>query len=139
MSAFVVNPAHIDVVLSTAINGPSDARLSYGLTWHPPYVDELLEGSAKGPLSAETAGPAGQALLAECVASVSHRYDESLGNLPGPLPNPDPEQYKWTDFGRYSRRSSAARRSTATSTSPVSIPAGSTPAPGCSASACAAR
>jgi len=56
MSAFVVNPAHIDVVLSTANNGPDDARLSCGLTWHPPYVDELLEGSARGPLGAETAG-----------------------------------------------------------------------------------
>jgi len=100
MSAFIVDPAHVDVVLSTAINGPSDARLSSGLSWHAPYVDELLEGSASGRLTAEDADPAGRALLAECVASVSYRYDEPLGNLPGPLPNPDPEQYEWTDFGR---------------------------------------
>jgi hypothetical protein len=100
MSAFIVDPAHVDVVLSTAINGPSDAHLSCGLSWHAPYVDELLEGSASGPLTPERADEAGQALLAECVASVSYLYDEPLGSLPGPVPNPDPQQYEWTNFGR---------------------------------------
>jgi hypothetical protein len=100
MSAFILSPAHIDVILSTAINGPSDNHRPPGLGWHGPYVDELLEGEASGPLTREKADLAGAALLRECVASVSFRYSEPLGNLPGPAPNPDPEQYEWTDFGQ---------------------------------------
>ena len=97
MSAYIVDPAHIDVLLSVAINGPKE---SAGERWTGPYTYELLGGPDTGPVTSETADRAGQALLAECVASVSHRYSEPLGDLPGPIPNPVPEQYEWTDFGR---------------------------------------
>jgi hypothetical protein len=101
MSAYVVDPTHIDVILSVAINGPKDRTLRHpGDAWYPPYVNELLDGRS-GPLTAEGADEAGRALLAECVASVSYRYpDDSLEELPGPRPMPRPEQYEWTDFGR---------------------------------------
>jgi hypothetical protein len=55
MSAFIVDPAHIDVMLSTAINGPTDNHRSPGSIWDPPYVNELLEDSATGPLTAAAA------------------------------------------------------------------------------------
>lgn len=100
MSAFIVDPAHIDVMLSTALNGPKGSRGNPRMSWRAPYVDELLEGFWSGRLIREKADLAGEALLRECVASVSYRYSEPLGSLPGPIPNPDPEQYEWTDFGR---------------------------------------
>lgn len=101
MSAFVVDPVHIDLVLSVAVNGPADHGGSYGLAWHGPYVDELLEGSASGPVRADVADPAGRALLDECVASVSHRYPGDVADrLPGVIPGFDPGRYEWTDFGR---------------------------------------
>jgi hypothetical protein len=96
VSAFIVDPAHIDVMLSSAIHGPKGVSRP----WNAPYVNELLrEAGRSGPLTQEAADLAGQALLRECVASVSYRYDEPLGELPGLVPNPDPEQYEWTDFG----------------------------------------
>lgn len=98
MSAYVVDPAHIDVMLSVAINGPSEVRPGH---WVAPYVLELLPDAEKsGPITAEVADLAGRTLLHECITSVSYRYNEPLGALPGPRPNPDPEQYEWTDFGR---------------------------------------
>jgi hypothetical protein len=100
MSAFVVDPTHIDLILSCAVNGPRDGeRHHLGEPWYPPYVNELLPG-AGGPLRKEDGDRAGAALLAECIASVSHRYpgDDHLG-LPGPVPTPRPEDYRWKDFG----------------------------------------
>ena len=98
MSAYVVDPAHIDVMLSVAIAGPKESAGH----WTPPYVYELLEGDEHtGPVTAATADLAGQALLAECIASVSYLYpDDRPGQLPGPAPNPVVDQYEWTDFGR---------------------------------------
>jgi len=40
MSAFVVDAAHIDALLSAAINGPSDRRPGSRLDWQSPYVHE---------------------------------------------------------------------------------------------------
>lgn len=98
MSAYIVDPVHIDVMLSIAINGPREVSPA---RWVAPYVLELVPNAEdSGPITAEVADLAGRALLRECIASVSYRYDEPLGNLPGPLPNPDPEHYEWTDFGR---------------------------------------
>jgi hypothetical protein len=99
MSAYVVDPTHIDVMLSLAINGPKETRPG---RWTAPYVYELLDGDEHtGPVTRETADLAGRALMAECVASVSHHYLDSPGELPGPLPTPDPAQYEWKDFGRF--------------------------------------
>jgi len=40
MSAYVVDPAHIDVLLSVAINGPRGRVAGPpGDGWHPPYVN----------------------------------------------------------------------------------------------------
>ncbi|HTR74559.1 MAG TPA: hypothetical protein VMH33_04790 [Solirubrobacterales bacterium] len=102
MSAYVVDPAHIDVLLSVAIHGPRDRAVRHpGDGWHPPYVNELLDDRS-GPLTAEDADEAGRALLAECIESVSYRYpDDSLDELPGPRPMPRPRQYEWTDFGSF--------------------------------------
>jgi hypothetical protein len=98
MSAYVVDPAHIDVMLSVAINGPKETRPG---RWTAPYVYELLDGDEHtGSVTRETADLAGRALLAECIASVSYRYDDAPGELPGPIPNPEVEQYEWTDFGK---------------------------------------
>ncbi len=91
MSAFVVDPSHIDVMLSVAINGPKE---TWPRRWTGTYVNELMDDGQTGPVTRETADLAGRALLRECIASVSYRYD----GLPGP--SPDPEQYEWTDFGR---------------------------------------
>ena len=83
MSAYVVDPAHIDVLLSVAINGPRGRVAGHpGDGWHPPYVNELLDDRS-GPLTAEDADRAGRVLLAECIESVSYRYpDDTLDELP---------------------------------------------------------
>jgi hypothetical protein len=98
VSAFVVSPTHIDVLLSVALHGPSD-RTSGPLGWFAPYVNELLDEES-GPLTAPLCSSAGAALLGECIASVAHRYpDCAHAELPGPLPMPSAEQYEFTDFG----------------------------------------
>jgi hypothetical protein len=98
MSAFIVDPAQIDVILSVALHGPLEP--GYAWDWTPPYINELLEAEGRsGPLSRETIDLAGQKLLLRCVTSVSSQTGEPLGNLPGPMPNPVPGQYEWTDFG----------------------------------------
>lgn len=100
MSAFVVDPVHIDLILSTAINGPRDRGRSYGFGWHGPYVAELLPGASGGPVDREVADLAGRALLRECIASVSYRYpDDRPDELPGIVSGFDPDHYEWTDFG----------------------------------------
>lgn len=97
MSAYVVDPAHIDVLLSVAIHGPAGVPRG---RWTAPYTYELFGSQGPtGPLHRADADLAGRLLLAECIASVSHRYPGDAP-LPGPMPTPDPEQYEWTDFGR---------------------------------------
>lgn len=98
MSVFVVDAAHIDALLSAAIHGPTDRRRGSHLGWQPPYVHELLD--LREPLGADNASAAGRALMEECIASVSYRYPDLIGELPGPMPTPLPEQYEWTDLGR---------------------------------------
>jgi hypothetical protein len=100
MSAFVVDPTHIDLILGCAINGPRDGEHDrLGDPWYPPYADDLLPGS-RGPLRLEDADRAGAALLAECIASVSHRYpDDDLLELPGVVPTTLPADYRWKDLG----------------------------------------
>ena len=97
MSAFVVKAAHIDALLSAAINGPSDHCEGRHRDWQPPYVHELL--GVLEPLGAGNANAAGRELMEECIVSVTHRYPDLAGQLPGPMPTPRPEQYEWTDLG----------------------------------------
>jgi hypothetical protein len=97
MSATVVDPAHIDVMLSVAINGPSGVRPG---RWVAPYVCELLpHAEDPGPISAKQADFAGSALLRECIASVTFSLKEATGS-PVPIPGIDPGHYEWSDFGR---------------------------------------
>ncbi len=110
MSAFVVEPTHIDLMLSAAIHGPADGTWRAGESWAGPYVDGLLAAGG-GPLLPAHAGAVGSALLAECIESVACRYGLTSGarcrsieeilaaGLPGPDPIPDPRNYEWTDFG----------------------------------------
>jgi hypothetical protein len=99
MSAFVVSPTHIDVLLSVALHGASDRAVAGNLGWTPPYVNELLSAQT-GPLTPELCSAAGTALLAKCIASVSYRYPNCAPTeLPGPIPMPAAQQYEFTDFG----------------------------------------
>ena len=61
----------------------------------------LVVPLSSAPGDPVTAVSAGAALLAECIASVGHRYPDAdpFHGLPGPIPAPDPERYEWTDFG----------------------------------------
>lgn len=97
MSIFIVHPTHIDVLLSVAVNGPKGSTS----TWHGPYVNELLvtEGLT-GPVRKEVADQAGRELLRECIKSVSFLADSRARRLPGPVPNPLPGLYEWTNFGQ---------------------------------------
>jgi hypothetical protein len=97
MNPFVVDPAHIDVLLSVAINGPSDQPEE--LTWHVPSAGEIT--GDPDPLSRRDADEVGAALLAMCIASVRHFYTlAELPLLPGPDPTPDPRHYEWSDLGK---------------------------------------
>lgn len=84
MSAFIVDVAHIDYLLTAALEwGRRDPlRYTFGAGWH--------EWEA---ITLDTADRVGADLLRENVASVSYRYDAPLGNLPGTVPNPDPAAY----------------------------------------------
>jgi hypothetical protein len=96
MNRFVVDPAHIDVLLSVAINGPSDQPDE--LPWHIPSAIEITGDLA--PFNRRHADEVGAALLAMCIASV--RHFDTLRKLPerlAPDPIPDPRQYQWTDLG----------------------------------------
>jgi hypothetical protein len=100
MRSFVVEPTHIDAVLSIALHGPADLNPRRYPGWDPPEVGELL---GRGPerLDGENASPVGAALLAACIASVAyHQVPHPAEELPGPSPTPDPGLYEFTDFGR---------------------------------------
>lgn len=109
MSAFVVSPTHVDVILSVALHGPGDAATGKPRNWSAPYVNELLQDGS-GPLSAGLCSRAGAALLEECILSVSERYrDGEMDDLPGPIPTPRPEEYEFTDFGSCATIAEACR------------------------------
>lgn len=101
MSAFVIFPTHIDVILSVALNGPSDYGRTDSIGWSPTYLDELIDDST-GPASKALCSGAGRALLEECIRSVWYRYPdtECAEELPGPIPIPVPSDYEFTDLGR---------------------------------------
>ena len=97
MSAYVVDPTHIDALLSVAVNGPAGTHAPHG--WPGCWVGDLIEGEKR--ISPENASECGALLLGECIESVAYRYpDDDRDLLPGPIPNPIPEQYEWTDLGR---------------------------------------
>ncbi|HEX4307012.1 MAG TPA: hypothetical protein VHZ54_13325 [Solirubrobacterales bacterium] len=99
LQSFVVDPTHIDAILSVALHGPADFDPRRYPGWEPPEVGELLAGREQR-LCAENAAAVGAALLAECIASVTHQEGRARSaELPGPSPTPDPGRYEFTDFG----------------------------------------
>jgi hypothetical protein len=95
----VVDPGHVDALLSVALHGPADFEPLRYPGWQPPEVGMLL-GGAPAPLCASNAPAIGASLLAECIASVSHSHPTGPEDLPGANPIPLPEHYEFTDFGR---------------------------------------
>lgn len=94
--AFVLDPAHIDVLLSTAIHGPSDRDKDQ--LWYPPWVGDLV--AYQSALDAKSASAVGAALLRQNIESArasSRGHDFHSG--PGSTFVPDPRQYEWTDLG----------------------------------------
>jgi hypothetical protein len=89
MSAFVVSKAHIDAMITAAI----DLNINY---WN---------GERWCVVSAATANEVGQALVDECVRSVSYRYpndDVKAGELPGPGDAYYVEPYQYMRTRRFS-------------------------------------
>jgi hypothetical protein len=100
MNSFVVDPSHVDAILSVALHGPADFDPLRYPGWQPPEVGELL-GGEREPLSVRNATPLGASLLEQCIASVANQSAEvEFERLPGPAPIPDPDLYEFTDFGR---------------------------------------
>jgi hypothetical protein len=94
VSATIVDPAHIDVLLDIAIQHERDSDKP--LSWWS--YDELGEYGLH-ELTADTA--TGQMLLAECVTSVAHRYpDVPRGELPGLVQSPLATEYVYRPTGR---------------------------------------
>jgi hypothetical protein len=81
MSAFIVGTDHIDCLVSAALDAGMH-QSGFGIYWDGERVEW------------HNADSVGAALLRENIASVSHRYaDHGTDNLPGPIPNPIPEDY----------------------------------------------
>jgi hypothetical protein len=80
MSAFVVSKAHIDTLVSAAVLWHRLGGIKYN-------GEEIHHNNAT---------EVGAGLLAENITSVAYRYQESdLSNLPGPIPTPCPESYRF--------------------------------------------
>jgi hypothetical protein len=98
MNRFVVDPAHLDVLLSLAINGPSDQP--EGSPWPAPSAAEMT--GDPGPLTRLHADDVGAALMSMCIGSVAHFYaGAGVPRLPGPDPLPAPGLYEWSNLGRF--------------------------------------
>lgn len=99
MNSFVVEPTHVDAIVSVALHGPADFDPRQYPGWDPPGVGDLF-GRGQEILTALNATAVGAALLAECIASVAHEQGPvDLAELPGPSPIPEPRLYEFTDFG----------------------------------------
>jgi hypothetical protein len=95
MSVSVLDPTHIDLILVTAVHGPTGPRS--GPPWVPPRVDELL--GIESHLSLRLTDEAGRKLLRANIELVREHQRERAGPLPGHLPTPNPERYEWSDIG----------------------------------------
>jgi hypothetical protein len=98
-NAFVLDPTHVDAILSVALHGPAgfDSRVFPG--WDRPDVGDMVRRPHE-KLSAENATEVGVRLLAGCVASVLHQqHAVSEGRQAGPSRLPAPEAYEFEDLG----------------------------------------
>ena len=84
MSAWIVNKAHIDAMVTAAQFCGRDYGSFY--YWHERDAHYV---------TFETEDDVGQMLWSENVASVSYRYNGDT-DLPGPIPTPDPTSYEFT-------------------------------------------
>ncbi|MDP9471128.1 MAG: hypothetical protein M3Q71_10755 [Chloroflexota bacterium] len=83
MSAFVLDPAHINYLVNAAI------------AYNRPFQSVRFAGE---PVSSTNATEVGRRLLWENIASVTALYGER-DNLPGPIPTPKPADFRWRPTG----------------------------------------
>lgn len=81
MSAFIVDRYHIDQLVSTAINGPTEAPMAFRRNRF-----YFFQGEDTHHVNDDTADTIGAMLWAENHRSVNHRYDET----------DEPESYTYT-------------------------------------------
>lgn len=87
MSAFIVDHAHIDYLVTAAIEYGMGPR-GNSVYWR--RSDDWRDSIRVG---IDTAEEVGAGLMRENIASVTHRYPD--GDLPGPIPTPDPSAYSF--------------------------------------------
>lgn len=96
MSAWIVDEAHIDVLI--------DCALQFGAEYPGSTFSYYHEGERHAVITSRT--ETGAMLLTENIRSVGYRYQDSADthnlwpNLPGPMPNPDPDEYRYRPTGR---------------------------------------
>jgi hypothetical protein len=118
MSAFIVSEEHVNALVELALVGPSDNRNSRGpvgnahwnsLSYYTRDPQEVFEESSRdeywqalSDAHVEVGKPGGSPdsvgamLMRACVASVGYRYQDTLWpELPGPMPNPDPDEFSY--------------------------------------------
>lgn len=84
MSAFVVGTDHIDYLVQAAICYGRGGYVSYG----------------QRRVGLDIADEVGADLLRENILSVMYRYpDSAVDNLPGPIPTPRPDEYRYHEGG----------------------------------------
>lgn len=117
MSAFALEVAHIDALVTLALCGPDSAPRRH---WHPPHWLAPIEpdGSPAAPgdpwrdatLVAGNTNYVGAMLMSECIRSVAYRYPDCARNAepaPPPSPAPDPAAYCYRAPRSFARRASA--------------------------------
>jgi hypothetical protein len=96
LSAFVVDKSQIDALLELALCGPARPD---GVAWPPFYwqeTDPQTGTVTTRELTPETCDGVGSMLTRECIVSVACHYPDLLWpELPGPVPNPDPDDYSF--------------------------------------------
>jgi hypothetical protein len=114
MSAYIVDKAHIDALVTVAVLGPVTEPSAYnttgwtgpraagwdGITWSqvPRRVAEALQGAPRRKAEFDTGDEVGQVLVDANVASIEYRYPDTIGhteNCPGPCEPYWVEPYAW--------------------------------------------
>lgn len=109
MSAYMVDPIHIDLLVKVALRGPEGRTVSPGTAWHSPRWSKVtdaelaemvwseaaeqfhgvtFDGTGYMGADAMTPDQLGLMLITENLASINYRYPDTLGNfevLPGPI------------------------------------------------------
>ena len=107
MSAYVEGRAHIDALVTLALEGPTGVPVSPMTSWHPPYFGD-------GRLTRERASELGRALIAENIKSVADRYpDDEPDDLPGlPIDKGELAAFRSYDYGDHPLMRDKRRRLT---------------------------